>query len=179
VGVCNVIRYWQSRRCPDRDRRPTSGRWSRPPARALPALKPGIELTLAESEALADQASLKAPVETQPTTSQKAMDRTAGQAAKLPVTGMDVPLLTNADHLAGLSKSDVTKLFGPPAESKERPPSQIWTYHSAVCDVTMFFYPEVDGWALRALTYQIDQRGASDNPPRLSHQPGKAPCQLS
>jgi hypothetical protein len=87
----------------------------------LPALKPGIELTLAESEALADEASQKAPVETQPMTSQKAMDRTAGQAANLAVIGMDAPPLTDADHLVGLSKSDVTKLFGPPAESKERP----------------------------------------------------------
>ena len=31
-----------------------------------------------------------------------------------------------------------------------------------VCDVKLFFYPEVGGSAYRALTYQIDERGAAD-----------------
>jgi hypothetical protein len=130
------------------------------PEPPLPALKPGTEHSLAESEALADQASPKAPVETHPTASQKAMGRMAGQAAS--PSGADAPSLTEADQLVGLGKSDVTKLFGPPAESKERPLYQIWTYHSAVCDVTLFFYPEVGGQAFRTLTYQIDERSVSD-----------------
>ena len=50
----------------------------------LPALKPGTELSLAEIEALAEQASPKAPVDTQPTASQRAMGRMAGRAAALP-----------------------------------------------------------------------------------------------
>ena len=54
------------------------------------------------------------------------------------------------------------KLFGPPAERKIVPPSQIWTYHSTVCDVKLFFYPEIGKSAFRALTYQIDERGSSD-----------------
>ena len=129
------------------------------PEPPLPALKPGTELSLAESEALADQASPKAPVETQPTASQRAMGRMAGQAGN--PSGVDAPTLT-ADHLVGLGKSDVAKLLGPPAESRERPLYQIWTYHSAVCDVTLFFYLEVGGRAYRALTYQIDERSVSD-----------------
>jgi hypothetical protein len=129
------------------------------PEPPLPALKPGTELSLAESEALADQASPKAPVETQPTASQRAMGRMAGQAGN--PSGMDTPTLT-ANHLVGLGKSDVAKLLGPPAESRERPLYQIWTYHSAVCDVTLFFYLEVGGRAYRALTYQIDERSVSD-----------------
>jgi hypothetical protein len=54
------------------------------------------------------------------------------------------------------------KLFGPPAERKILPPSQIWTYHSTVCDVKLFFYLEIGGLAFRALTYQIDEHGAYD-----------------
>jgi hypothetical protein len=149
-----------------------------PPARLpeppLPVLKPGTELSLAQSEALADQASPKgsealadlaspkAPLETQPTASQRAIGRAAGQAANLPAAGADAPPLTDAGHLVGLSQTDTMKLFGPPAERKNLSPSQIWTYHSTVCDVKLFFYPEVGGWAFRALTYQIDERGAYD-----------------
>ena len=137
-----------------------------PPARLpeppLPALKPGTELSLAQSEALADQASPKAPLETQPTASQRAIGRTAGQTASAPATSADAPPPTDLGHLVGLSQTDTMKLFGPPAERKNLPPSQIWTYHSTVCDVKLFFYPEVGGWAFRALTYQIDERGAYD-----------------
>jgi len=137
-----------------------------PPARLLepplPALKPGTELSLAQSEALADQASPKAPLETQSTASQRAIGRAAGQTANPPAAGADAPPLTDVDHLVGLSQTDTMKLFGPPAERKDLPPSQIWTYHSTVCDVKLFFYPEVAGSAFRALTYQIDERGAYD-----------------
>ena len=49
------------------------------PEPPLPALKPGTELSLAESEALADQASPKAPLEPQFTASQRAIGRAAGQ----------------------------------------------------------------------------------------------------
>jgi len=88
-----------------------------------------------------------------------AMRRMAGQTVKPSDT--ESPVLTDA-YLVGLSQSDAAKLFGPPAESKELPPSRIWTYHSAVCDMKLFFYPEVRGQAFRALTYQIDERDASD-----------------
>ena len=136
-----------------------------PPARLpeppLPALKPGTELSLAKSEALVDQAS-KAPLETQPTASQRAIGRAAGQTANLPAVGADAPPPTDVGHLVGLSQTDTMKLFGPPAERKNLPPSQIWTYHSTVCDVKLFFYPEIGGSAFRALTYQIDERGAYD-----------------
>ena len=149
-----------------------------PPARLpeppLPALKPGTELSLAQSEALADQASPKAsealadqaspkaPLETQPTASQRAIGRTAGQTASAPATSADAPPPTDLGHLVGLSQTDTMKLFGPPAERKNLPPSQIWTYHSTVCDMKLFFYPEIGNSAFRALTYQIDEHGAYD-----------------
>jgi hypothetical protein len=133
------------------------------PEPPLPALKPGTELGLAESEALVDQASPKAPPETQVTASQRAIGRVAGRAASLPAAaGAEAPPLTDAAQLVSLSQTDATKLFGPPAERKNLPPSQIWTYHSAVCELKLFFYPEVGGPTFRALTYQIDERGAFD-----------------
>ena len=45
------------------------------PVRPLPVLKPGTEYSLVESEALANQASPKAPLELQFTASQRAMGR--------------------------------------------------------------------------------------------------------
>lgn len=186
------------------------------PETPLPVLKPGTEVSLAESEALSDQASPKGPpMEGEPTASQKAMGRMAAQTASqpgqaspgqispgqispgqaspgqaspaqasggqpaagqsltgeapasqtaslAPAGGSGPPAVTDAAHLVGLSQSDVTSLFGPPAESKDLPPSKIWTYHSPVCDMKLFFYPEVGGPSFRALTYQIDERGASD-----------------
>lgn len=133
------------------------------PEPPLPALKPGTELTLAESEALADQATPKGPpVERDPTPGQKAMGRMAATVSNGPLGAPVVAPVSDAAHLVGLSQTDAEKMFGPPAESKELPPSRIWTYHSAVCDVKLFFYPEVGGPAYRALTYQIDERGAAD-----------------
>jgi hypothetical protein len=132
------------------------------PEPPLPALKPGTELSLEESEALADQASPKAPLETQSTASQRAIGRAAGQTANPPAAGAEAPQLTDVAHLVGLSQTDAMKLFGPPPERRNLPPSEIWTYHSTVCDVKLFFYPEVGAPAFRALTYQIDERGAYD-----------------
>ena len=137
-----------------------------PPARLpeppLPALKPGTELSLAESQALADQASTNAPFETQTTASQRAMGRAVRKTANLPAAGANAPSVTDALHLMGLSQTETTKLFGEPAERKNLPPSQIWIYHSTVCDLKMFFYPEVGGPTFRALTILIDDHSADD-----------------
>ena len=132
------------------------------PAPPLPALKPGTELSSAESQALADQASTNAPSETQITASQRAMGRAVRNTANLPAAGANAPSVTDALHLMGLSQTDTTKRFGEPAERKNLPPSQIWIYHSTVCDLKMFFYPEVGGPAFRALTIHIDDHGADD-----------------
>jgi hypothetical protein len=131
------------------------------PEPPIPALKPGTELSLAESEALADQASPKAPLETQSTASQRAIGRATGQTANPPAAGAEAPQLIDVSHLVGLSQTDTMKLFGPPTERKNLPPSEIWTYRSTVCDVRLFFYPEVGGPAFRALTYQINERDTS------------------
>ena len=134
------------------------------PEPPLSVLKPGTELSLAESEALADQASQKAPLETQLTASQRAIGRAEaeGHSTNPPAASVEAPPLTDVAHLVGLSQTDTTKLFGLPAERRKLPPSEIWTYHSTVCDVKLFFYPEVAKPTFRALTYQIDERDASD-----------------
>jgi hypothetical protein len=132
------------------------------PVPPLPALKPGTELGLAENQALADQASTNAPLETQITASQRAMGRAVKKTANLPAAGANALPVTDALHLMGLSQTDTTKLFGEPAERRNLPPSQIWIYHSTVCDLKMFFYPEVGGPVFRALTILIDDHGADD-----------------
>ena len=127
-----------------------------------PVLKPGTEYSLAESEALVNQASPKPPLEPQFTASQRAMGRTVVHTANGSAAGAEALPLTDVAHLVGLSQADTVKLFGPPAAHKSLSPAQIWTYRSTICDLILFFYPEVSGAAFRALTYQISERGASD-----------------
>jgi len=132
------------------------------PEPPLPAVKPGTELSLAESEALADQASPKAPLELQFTASQRAMGRKVVRMASGAAAGVEALPLTDVSQLVGLSQADTMKLFGPPAAPKSFPPYQVWTYHSTNCDLMLFFFPEVSGTAFGALTYQISERDASD-----------------
>ena len=115
-----------------------------------------------ESEALANQASPKAPLELQFTASQRAMGRKVVHMASGAAAGVKALPLTDVSQLVGLSQADSMKLFGPPAAHKSLSPAQIWTYRTTICDLILFFYPEVGGAAFRALTYQISERGASD-----------------
>jgi hypothetical protein len=135
------------------------------PVPPLPVLKPGTEYSLAESEALANQASPKAPLEPQFTASQRAMGRKVVHMANGAAAGVEALPLTDVSQLVGLSQADTMKLFGPPAAPKSVPPYQVWTYHSTNCDLIPFFFPEVSGTAFRALTYQISERDASDATP--------------
>jgi hypothetical protein len=63
------------------------------PEPPLSALKPGTELSLAKSEALADQASPKAPLETQFTAGQRAIVRAEaeGHTTNPPATSAEGP----------------------------------------------------------------------------------------
>ncbi|HTJ58351.1 MAG TPA: hypothetical protein VL418_12390 [Devosiaceae bacterium] len=131
------------------------------PVPPLPALKPGTEYSLAQSEALANQPPPKAPLEPQVTASQRAMGRKVVHVANGAAVGVEA-LPTDVSHLVGLSQADTMKLFGPPMAPKSFPPYQVWTYHSTNCDLMLFFFPEVSGTAFRALTYQIIERDASD-----------------
>src|SRR5262249_11803701 len=74
----------------------------------------------------------------------------------------DAPPSLEKPFLVGLTQTETTKLLGAPAERKKLPPSEIWTYHSTICDVRLFFYPEVGGRTFRALTYQIDEPSDTD-----------------
>ncbi len=142
------------------------------PEPPLPELKPGTGPDLARSEALMEAASPKGPpVEANGTPGGEAGQPAAGPAASQlaastegasPAAPSEEPRPPDIDHLVGLSESDATKAFGPPTERKEVPPSRVWTYRSQLCDLKLFFYPEVGGSAYRALTYQIDDRGAND-----------------
>ena len=132
------------------------------PEPPLPVLKPGTELSLAELERLMDQASPKGPSDRSITLSQKAIGRGRVMPANTSSAIADAPPFTQQPFLVGLTQTETTKLLGAPAERQKLPPSEIWTYHSTICDVRLFFYPEVGGRTFRALTYQIDEPGATD-----------------
>jgi hypothetical protein len=141
------------------------------PEPPVPELRPGTEYTLAQSEEMLDEASPKGPGA--PLSQEEAA---AGEGEAEPAAppagpgegpGMQTASateepLSDASHLVGLSQTDAGRLLVPPVERKEIPPSQVWTYRSDLCELKLFFYPEVGGTAFRALTYQIDDRGTND-----------------
>ena len=67
------------------------------------------------------------------------------------------------DHLVGLSEADALRLLGKPKSRADTPPSRIWTYSSTMCDLRLFFYPEIGGTSYRTLTYEIDDRDPTDS----------------
>lgn len=69
---------------------------------------------------------------------------------------------TDPSSLVGLSEADAVRRFGVPSSHTDTPPSRIWTYHSVICDLRLFFYPEVGGSAFRTLTYEIDDHDPAD-----------------
>ena len=111
------------------------------PVPPLPVLKPGAEYSLAESEALANQASPKAPLEPQFTASQRAMGRKVVHMANGAAAGVEALPLTDVSHLVGLSRRirEVVRSAGGFGSF----PYQAWTYDSTNCDLILPFFPEV------------------------------------
>jgi hypothetical protein len=83
-------------------------------------------------------------------------------SAPSPASATTASADANPDHLVGLSEADAIRLLGAPKTRTDTPPSRIWTYHSASCDLRLFFYPEIGGTSYRTLTYEIDDRDPSD-----------------
>jgi len=131
-----------------------------PPSQGVPAAE---QETQANAPASPEgQASQSASQEaTQPTTAAPSPP-SSQEATAQPATAASSPPVPQPAELVGLSQADAGKIFGPPTERKDSPPSQIWTYRSETCDLKLYFYPEVGGSAYRALTYQIDDRGSND-----------------
>ena len=131
------------------------------PEPPLPELKPGTGFTLTIVPPHTFTASFAAPV---PATSLAAAPTAEPAAGGTSVIAPASASLADTDpsSLVGLTEADATRRFGPPTSHAETPPSRVWTYHSAICDLRLFFYPQVGGTTYRTLTYEIDDHDPAD-----------------
>ncbi len=131
------------------------------PIPPTPELKPGTNLSLESMRATGDSNGewLSA------TLADGGMPQAADAVtARAPAADSGTTASTDADpdHLVGLSEADAVRLLGVPKSRADTPPSRIWTYSSASCDLRLFFYPEIGGTSYRTLTYEIDDRDPTD-----------------
>jgi hypothetical protein len=70
----------------------------------------------------------------------------------------------NPEQLIGLDPSAVQKLLGAPTRIRDDKLSREWIYASPGCDFRVFFYPNLNAAAFRALKYS----GNDDNGGRLA-----------
>jgi hypothetical protein len=65
-------------------------------------------------------------------------------------------------ELVGLDFAQTQHLLGKPTRQDEKPPAKVWTYNGTDCDLTIFFYADINTRQFRALTYEIKNHQATE-----------------
>ncbi|HZF34433.1 MAG TPA: hypothetical protein VE914_11580 [Candidatus Angelobacter sp.] len=65
-------------------------------------------------------------------------------------------------ELVGLDFAQTQHLLGKPSKQDEKPPAKVWTYNGTECDLTIFFYADINTRQFRALTYEIKNHQATE-----------------
>jgi len=65
-------------------------------------------------------------------------------------------------QLVGLDFAQTEHLLGQPAKQEEKPPAKVWTYNGTECDLTIFFYADINTRVFRALTYEFKHHQATE-----------------
>lgn len=65
-------------------------------------------------------------------------------------------------ELVGLDFAQTQRLLGQPARQEEKPPAKVWVYNGTNCDLTIFFYSDINTREFRALTYEIKNHQATE-----------------
>jgi hypothetical protein len=65
-------------------------------------------------------------------------------------------------QLVGLDFAQTQHLLGKPTKQDEKPPAKVWTYSGTECDLTIFFYADINTRQFRALTYEIKNHQATE-----------------
>jgi hypothetical protein len=71
-----------------------------------------------------------------------------------------------AKELVGLGFGETEALLGRPSKEDEKPPAKVWTYSGTDCELTIFFYADINTQEFRALTYEVtgnEATGGSDD----------------
>lgn len=66
------------------------------------------------------------------------------------------------EQLIGLDQSAAADLLGQPALQHERPPAKVWTYNAEACELSLFFYADINTRVFRALTYEFKSDDQSE-----------------
>jgi len=64
--------------------------------------------------------------------------------------------------LVGLGPPAVDRILGKPAGTRADAMAVEWTYTAPSCSLSIFFYPDIATGALRALKYNVTDRGSGD-----------------
>jgi hypothetical protein len=73
-----------------------------------------------------------------------------------PATNSSLP---QASELIGLDQPGATRLLGAAAEKFEQPPSVVWRYRNATCELDLFFYLDLRSNQMRTLHYAVNGDG--------------------
>lgn len=65
-------------------------------------------------------------------------------------------------QLVGLDFARTQQLLGKPARQEEKPPAKVWVYNGTGCDLTIFFYADINTGVFRALTYEFKNHQATE-----------------
>lgn len=99
-------------------------------------------------------ASLAPPPPAAPAPKVKTHKVTRYAARELPPAAPREKLASiDPDRLIGMSPSDVRKLMGTPTQIRDDHLSREWVYASPGCNFRVFFYPNLNAAAFRALKY--------------------------
>ena len=73
-----------------------------------------------------------------------------------------VPAGADPKELVGLDFVQTQRLLGPPSKQEEKPPAKVWVYNGTECDLTIFFYSDINTREFRALTYEFTNHQATE-----------------
>ena len=86
----------------------------------------------------------------------------AQKPAQLATTATPAPAGPDPKQLVGLDFAQTQHLLGQPSKQEEKPPAKIWVYNGTECDLTIFFYADINTGVFRALTYEFKNREATE-----------------
>lgn len=71
------------------------------------------------------------------------------------------PVEEDPKQLVGLRFGETEALLGRPTKEEEKPPAKVWTYSGTDCELTIFFYADINTQEFRALTYEVKRNEAT------------------
>ena len=100
------------------------------------------------------------PPEPAPLPAQK--PQIAAVTGAVPAPPPPAPAGPDPKQLVGLDFAGTQHLLGKPAKQEEKPPAKVWVYNGTDCDLTIFFYADINSGVFRALTYEFKNHQATE-----------------